>query len=169
MITNINSSTNPAEVKLSFDLDYTLIKTKSGRKFPKDKDDWIGWDEVINTIKEPIIIIFTNQAGRISNDDLHYKLKNIGDYIKKTNPIVKRVYYVASRKYDNFRKPNIGMVNYIMNKTNLIISKKMLYVGDAAGRIATKSRKKDFSSSDKAFAQNAKFLFQTPEEFINDK
>ena len=33
-------STKGSELIASFDLDWTIIKPKSGRKFPKDKDDW---------------------------------------------------------------------------------------------------------------------------------
>jgi histidinol phosphatase-like enzyme len=36
-----------------FDLDYTLIKTKSGRTFAKDKDDWVFLvDNTVETLKE---------------------------------------------------------------------------------------------------------------------
>ena len=38
------------------------------------------------------------------------------------------------------------------------------FCGDAAGRIKTSTRKKDFSSSDRLFALNIKLNFYTPEE-----
>lgn len=159
MITNIPVD-EANTVSISFDLDYTLIKTKSGKKFPKDKHDWIGMDSIINNIKHDSIIIFTNQSGKITDSDLYDKLENIEEYIINTNNNIKYVYYIASRKHDKYRKPNIGMVNYIKNYTKLIISPDMLYIGDAAGR------PNDFSCSDRAFANNCKFNFQTPEEFI---
>jgi bifunctional polynucleotide phosphatase/kinase len=30
-----------------FDMDYTLIKTKSGAKFPKGADDWVIWHDKV--------------------------------------------------------------------------------------------------------------------------
>jgi len=47
-------------------MDGTLIKVKSGKKFPKDKDDWIFYDEKVKEkLKEYYemdyaIVIFTN-------------------------------------------------------------------------------------------------------------
>ena len=35
-----NFSNKISNKMAAFDLDGTIIKTKSGRRFPKDKDDW---------------------------------------------------------------------------------------------------------------------------------
>ena len=51
----------------AFDLDYTLIKPKSGKKFPVDKNDWEWmYPNVLEKLKEYYenkytIVIFTNQ------------------------------------------------------------------------------------------------------------
>ena len=53
----------------AFDMDWTLIKTKSGRTFPIDANDWDWWDtEVLPKLKQLDadgfrVIIFTNQGG----------------------------------------------------------------------------------------------------------
>ena len=51
----------------AFDMDYTLIKTKSGRKFPKNSSDWIFWESDIVPQKlrklhedEFRVVVFTN-------------------------------------------------------------------------------------------------------------
>ena len=59
----------------SFDLDWTLIKTKSGNKFPKDFDDWeLLNDNIIKKLKYfnnkgYQLIIFSNQS-RLKNKEL---------------------------------------------------------------------------------------------------
>ena len=49
----------------AFDLDHTLIKPKSGRKFPKDYDDWVLLDGVKKKLTDLYeddfkIVVFTN-------------------------------------------------------------------------------------------------------------
>ena len=57
----------------AFDLDGTIIKTKSGRVFPKDKNDWVFFNDNVKKILYNLcnnnykIVIFTNQKG-IGND-----------------------------------------------------------------------------------------------------
>jgi len=69
-----------------FDLDNTIISTKSGKVFPVDKDDWkIKYTNVIPNLKKLYeknynIIIFTNQNGigkNISLQDFIDKCENI--------------------------------------------------------------------------------------------
>lgn len=47
--------------------------------------------------------------------------------------------------------------------------KESMYVGDAAGRPAQGSKKKDFSTSDRLFALNLGIPFFTPEEHFLGK
>lgn len=53
----------------AYDIDGTIIKTKSGNVFPKSYDDWqIAFNEVPKVLKEKYaekykIVFFTNQAG----------------------------------------------------------------------------------------------------------
>jgi bifunctional polynucleotide phosphatase/kinase len=39
--------TKPSAKIASFDMDDTLIRVKSGAKFPKDSNDWVFWDEKV--------------------------------------------------------------------------------------------------------------------------
>src|SRR4051812_44453652 len=52
----------------AFDLDHTLIAPKSGRKFPKDTDDWMLLEGVKKKLNELYtndykIVVFTNQGS----------------------------------------------------------------------------------------------------------
>ena len=96
----------------AFDLDYTLIKTKSGKTFPVNKNDWILWNnKVLDKLNELIsngfqIIIFTNQSKLKNNqtiEDFKYKINNI---IQLLNLEV-QVFIATKSGY--FRKPFTGM------------------------------------------------------------
>jgi bifunctional polynucleotide phosphatase/kinase len=149
----------------SFDLDNTIIKTKSGNVYPKNIYDWELLNDNIKPILQKlyennnnIIVIFSNQKNlRVSKRD----------YMKKINKIRKELginfIFMAALEDDIYRKPNIGMYKYLKKKLNIKFDKKRsFFVGDMAGR---KTDKTDF---DIKFALNAKINFMTPEEyFIN--
>ena len=139
-----------------FDLDSTLIKTKSGRKFPKDAKDWQPLYEHVPVILRQLVedgwrlVIFTNQSGISRKPE---KLKSITKKLKRMQKKWKVGFdiFIASDK-DIYRKPCTGMwklldVNY----------DEAFYCGDAAGREG------DFSDSDKNFAHNIGVKFRTPE------
>lgn len=152
-----------------FDVDWTLIKPKSNRKFPKNNDDLQIWDKSIikrlnNLIKDQYtIVLITNQ-----------KNKNNENAIEKANNIYKILsvpfLYLASFKDDKYRKPALGLWNKIKKYINDIDINNSFFVGDAAGRLNAweKGKKKDFSDSDRKFAYNIGINFNTPEEFFLD-
>jgi len=139
----------------AFDLDYTLIKPKSGRKFPKDYEDWILLDDVKKKLNKLYdsgykIVIFTNQAGSsFSIDEFTKKIKSISTLID-----VPLQTFVAT-DYGYCRKPSVGMWWLLTLNNDEIDMKKSFYVGDAAGR------SKDFSASDLKFALNLGLKFYT--------
>ena len=70
---------------------------------------------------------------------------------------------------DKYRKPAPAMFNYFCEKVNggLSIDRaESTYCGDAAGRPATKTSKRDFSADDKMFAAGIGLKFHTPESFF---
>ncbi|XP_051154405.1 uncharacterized protein F21D5.5 isoform X2 [Leptopilina boulardi] len=163
----------------AYDMDKTLIKTKSGLEFPKDANDWQLWHhEVPNKIKKLHadgfkIIIFTNQAslgtGKIKVSDFKLKIERIVQKIG--TPI--QVFIAVG--YSRFRKPCTGMWELLSNEKNddvKINKEQSLFVGDAAGRPAHKDlkRKKDHSLADRLLAMNLGLKFYTPEEhFLGHK
>jgi bifunctional polynucleotide phosphatase/kinase len=154
-----------------FDLDHTVITTKSGNVFPKDKNDWTLWNPQVKTklkelSKNPsnLIIIFSNQKG-VGKDK---KNVSVNDFKEKVNNIRKELdvnfIFIAALDDDNYRKPRIGMMEYIKSELNIKINKKnSFYVGDMAGRPGDKY------DTDYKFAINLKINFMTPEQFfLND-
>lgn len=150
---------------VGFDLDWTIIKPKYGKIFPKNKDDWQLWDEnVLTKLNELsldskyIIVILSNQKQIINR-----KLYN--EFIEKINNIHKLLnldfIFIASLQDNIYRKPNIGMIDYLIKKTNILINfNKSYYIGDMAGR------KKDKYNTDIKFAKNLNVKFFTPEQFF---
>jgi len=150
-----------------FDLDYTLIKTKSGKKFPIDKNDWeMLYPSVIEKMSKltnSMIGIISNQKGLKSGEqktDWVYKINQI-------NKLIKIDFVFASLSDDRFRKPLLGSFEFVKLKfigigwDNLIEKNKVFYIGDAFGR------ETDFSDTDIKYAINNCLKFKTPEVFFN--
>ncbi|XP_075977877.1 polynucleotide kinase 3'-phosphatase [Anticarsia gemmatalis] len=159
----------------AFDMDGTLIKTKSGKVHPTDTHDWvIGFPSIEKKLKEHVengykLVILSNQApigsGRVK----------INDFKKKIEAIVKKLdvpfqVFLATGK-GIYRKPSIGMWKTLSEQKNGAIEIDMdqsFYVGDAAGRLANwaPAKKKDHSMADKLMAENLGLKFYTPEQFF---
>ncbi|CAK9295385.1 unnamed protein product [Gordionus sp. m RMFG-2023] len=181
----------PSDKVACFDLDGTVITTKSGKVFPKDEHDWkINSLDATNTDKFISklnilyeegykIVIFTNQKGLLMNkkgisvDSFKRKIESILKHIFKENPCI----VFVSLSNDYYRKPLIGMWNYLQNNCNdnvTIDRSKSFYVGDAAGRdsytFMHQTVKKDFSCCDRLFAINIGLEnFYTPEEYFHEQ
>lgn len=164
-----------SSVIAAFDLDSTIIKVRSGQKFPKDKDDWDWWHESVpKKLKELWsenykIVIFTNQGG------IAKKKQKVEDLMDKLSEVC-RILAIPIQCFmatadDIYRKPNTTMWDYMVTNYNCnyqIDMDNCIYVGDAAGRLKgwQKGRKKDFSCDDRKFAFNIGLPFLTPEEFF---
>ncbi|RZB94430.1 PNK3P, AAA 33, and/or Zeta toxin domain containing protein [Asbolus verrucosus] len=158
-----------------FDLDGTIIKTKSGARFPKDPDDWVL---NINSIPQKLqqlheknhkVVIFSNQSG-LGND--FSKMKG---YKGKIEAIVAKLsvptqVFIATGK-SIYRKPAPGMWDILCESKNENVPvdvNESFFVGDAAGREKNWAPKKnkDHSMSDRLFALNIGLKFYTPEEYF---
>lgn len=169
---NIDSYIGNKVIRLClFDLDNTLIETKSGKVFPEDRNDYkLLYENVLDIIKEnyqnenDFFCIISNQRNllkekkRKQKDDFFYKLEEIENECKKKNI---QCNYFISFEDDYYRKPLTGSFEFIKNKFKLngnkINKSTSFFCGDACGRI------NDFSSSDLFYASNCKFLFYTPQ------
>ena len=190
LIRNISAPQFPGKrVKVAaFDLDSTLITTKSGAKFSRGPTDWKWWSTNVPKVLSKtnnegyLIVIFTNQGAVVVNQNsksyanLRSKLNLVYGELAKRQ--INSLYVFASPKrplkgptssdeqHKSTRKPEIGMwrdlENALAMQGKTIDYKESFYVGDAAGR------KQDFLDSDIKFAENAKIDFKTPEEFFKD-
>ncbi len=151
-----------------FDLDSTLIKTKSGKVYPVDKNDWdILHPNVLNInqlYNDNICGIVTNQGG-LKNQTL---IDNWIDKIKQINKKINFHFVFVSIKDDRFRKPLPASWEYIKSNyfsgidTDYLTKNKNIYfIGDAFGRPS------DHADTDVKYAINCGFKFKTPEAFFN--
>ncbi|XP_016959804.1 uncharacterized protein F21D5.5 [Drosophila biarmipes] len=163
-----------------YDMDGTIIKTKSGWDFPDDTYDWqIIFPEVPEKLKSLHrngfkVCFFTNQRGiargEIELDDFKVKVQDIVNELGL--PI--QVFIAIGDGY--YRKPLTGMWQYL--KTNMNAGVRIredlcFFVGDAAGRPETgkgaNKRREDHSLADRLFAANIGLTFYTPEvHFLNE-
>lgn len=154
-------SSNTKKNAIMIDFDWTLVKPKNNKRFPKDINDWEWlYPSVPEKVKEyntknNIIIIFTNQT----KDWKHEQIKLVARELQVPIFIM-----IATNK--KAHKPNIDFYNtfFELNEIDKKIFnlKKSLFIGDALGR------KDDFSDSDKIFAENIGVKCISPEEaFLN--
>jgi len=159
----------------AFDLDYTIIKTKSGKVFPRDKDDWLYlYDNTVSFLRDLSnthnIVIFTNQSGFKKTVKKEVFMEKIINIIKDLSiPI--RIYISVQSGY--FRKPLTGMWGLYKSQSQSTTSSSSVsqstvnsddfYCGDACGR------KGDFSNTDHLFSHNIGINFYTPEQMFLKK
>ena len=161
-----------------FDLDSTLIITKSGKTFQQDFNDW----QFITNLKNYFtklkqdnyhIVIFTNQSGISKNNlynEFYNKIYDILSYLDEFNISV-----CVSYNHDYYRKPLTGLFDTYFNYLSVYLNRDIeidynnsFYCGDACGRIFD-NKTKDFSNSDRYFAHNINLKFIIPDDYFNIK
>jgi bifunctional polynucleotide phosphatase/kinase len=156
-----------------FDLDYTIVKPKSGKRFPIDENDWMF---LTNNVQETINKL--EFCGIISNQNGLNNKEKIDKWITKIKNISKQInikFVCCSIKTSSFRKPMDGSWKYLKDElllnTNipkLLKNNKIYYIGDASGRKYDDiGIKNDFSDTDLKFALNCNFIFKLPEDFFD--
>lgn len=153
----------------AFDLDNTIIKTKSGEPYAVDENDWVFTSPQVkptlraNQMNGINNVIMSNQHG------IAIGKQNKTQWMAKIEQVTAALdvpmYVIAATEDNDYRKPLTGMWDYYsctLNQFVLIDKSKAMYCGDAAGR------PNDIGDSDKKFAQNVGISFYTPEQYFND-
>lgn len=172
----------------AFDLDGTLIKTKSGKQFSDDPLDWRWWHprvpgEVRKVYEEGYrVVILSNQGGINLRPAPKGKApsapKRLPAWKQKLEAVLAQLdipisVYAATGK-DIFRKPRPGMWKELCEDYDLADHEAdkdgSFFIGDAGGRVIERAGEvKDFSCSDRNFAYNVGINYKTPEEYFLDE
>ncbi|KAF7654164.1 hypothetical protein LDENG_00073250 [Lucifuga dentata] len=159
-----------------FDIDGCIITTISGKVFATGPNDWkILYPEIQPKLASLLkkgykVVFFTNQLGIAKGKLRPEVFKSKVEDILTTLQLPVQVFVATGPGI--YRKPVIGMWNYLCEKANggvTVDKSQSFYVGDAAGRPenwAPGKKKKDFSCSDRLFALNIGLQFYTPEEYF---
>ena len=152
-----------------YDLDGTLIRTKSGRKFPIDDTDW-EWLYPLSTLREAkereekvdentypdatiVSLLHTNQRGKGLNwTTFEPKLDQICTEMGISHCIVSTANETA--------KPSLRALRVWMAANGVAEIVGGFVVGDAAGRL------NDHGITDYYYAYNLGFDFDVPENFF---
>ncbi len=143
----------------AFDFDWTLVKPKGNRKFPRSVGDW-EW--LFPSVQEKLralhhdgymIVLFTNQ----SKNWKFSQIQEVTVALQLGGPV--HVYAAFSKEHHY--KPNPFMFHQLELNSSVPIDKEQsFFVGDALGR------PDDFSDSDRRFAENIGIRWMSPEEFF---
>ena len=170
---SLTEEVDSACVKLAaFDLDGTLIVTKSGKRFAQNASDWDLFHptHVQATLQRLVregftLVIVSNQngvaKGKTSAAEVRAKMQAV---VTRLNV---PIFVLFATQDDEYRKPRVGAWRWLMRELHLKEdAANSFYCGDAAGRPKITGRNKDFAATDYKFALNLKLSFHTPEELF---
>lgn len=154
------------------DFDGTLIKTISGETFPKGIWDMQIRFEVLDKIKEvkPEYLLIVSNIGCIESGFVY-----VDDFRAKSEYAARAIceycdckcyamYCGSNNKSDLYRKPNVGMLESLLEKyvgdDFDYLKSVSLMIGDASGKEG------QFSDSDKKTAENFGIDYMDVDDFV---
>merc|ERR1740121_110810 len=167
--------TKPSASVAAFDLDGTLIDTKSGKVFAEGPTDWRWWHPKVPEKLRALssegrrLVVVSNQSGIGKGTGDKSKHRQKLDAIQRELGLPLLV--LVATGDDEFRKPRTGAWAWLSSAAGGGLAPdaaRSFFVGDAAGRAELKKpkTKKDFSDSDLKFALNVGVEFWTPDRFF---
>lgn len=188
------AKTDSKKVKIAaFDMDCTLIDTKSGIKFGKGPHDWRWWsDQVTKRLKkyvldDYVLAIFTNQGAVVVTPETKESSKSFRNLASKINlmmaslkgtvdtkvlvfaaptrPSPKRTKNISSEeKHKSMRKPETAMWLALEDYIERALGKDYSIDKEASFFVGDAAgRDGDFLDSDRAFAEKIGLRFDVPE------
>lgn len=171
------------ESVVCFNLEGTLIKTKSGNKTPKDAADWEliheKTVEVLKRLQNVSFAIISHERelglGKISLDVFKRRIDSFCTYMATQNIH----FYVLCSTLDNcLCKPHTRLWHvlcsiYKRHRSSPPSEIRSIYVGHLGGHLSSSAtsvwgvQKKDSSSIDRAFANNIGCQYHHPDVFFN--
>lgn len=151
----------------AFDLDDTLIAPSIGSKWSRSASGWRWWHSTIPArlkelhAKGSRIVLLSNQSTISLKDNPKVIQKDsvsLVNFKSQLAAILQRldlpISVYAATGQDVYRKPRAGMWREMLedldlNGPGMVDMSASLYVGDAAGREKTPTRRKDHSCSDR--------------------
>ena len=160
-----------------FDMDRTIIRTKTFREHPIGINDWMFWDPTVPSKLKQVkdkgyrVVIVTNQKrlsqGHTTLNEIQSKIEDFSNQIG-----IEMSAFIATSD-DEFRKPLPGIWNFILDKHNTakIDKDQCFIVGDASVRanVGYRRKHKHKSDADRIFAINCGLAYYTPEHFFLGK
>jgi len=172
----------PSSKIAAFDMDWTILNPKGGKKtFPKkgqERQDWEWWPNGRTIVKAKLrklhsegyrIVFITNQTRIEKNADMAKKI--IGKITDVANNAGIPIFGMVCGGKNKYRKPFTTSWERFLEDHNKVKvdMKASFFVGDAAGRAKNWNGakiKKDFNCSDRKFAANIGLPFHTPDEYF---
>lgn len=188
----------PKKVKIAaFDMDSTLIDTKSGIKFGRGPNDWKWWNDLVTKVLKKyaedkyILVIFTNQGAVVVTQEIRNKSKSFANLCSKVNqmmtslratvntrvlvyaatslPSQKRTAKVSTPEvHAKMRKPGTGMWEDLELYIKNSLGDDYEIDKDQSFFVGDAGgREGDFLDSDKMFAEAYGVRFDVPENVFN--
>lgn len=192
-----NGLNGPKKVKIAaFDMDSTLIDTKSGVKFGRGPNDWKWWNDQVTLVLKKyadenyILVIFTNQGTVVVTEEIRNKSKSFANLCSKVNqmmaslkstvdarvlvyaasarPRPKRAKNVSSEElHATTRKPGTGMWKELENYIRRSLGDEYEIDKDKSFFVGDAAgRDGDHLDSDKVFAEGFGIQFDIPENIF---
>ena len=151
----------------------------SALRFARDAADWKWWHgSVPSTLRRlhgegHLLVVLSNQAGIELHPDVKHS-KRLKDFKQRSTAVLTQLdlpmAIYAATAHDKYRKPRTDMWTQMLEDHDLkhedVDHGNSIFVGDAGGRIQNGKLRKDFSCSDRDFADNVGIRYQSPEEFF---